>query len=33
MNEDNESNLRKLFIESLENDNVFIIATTVDTGS
>ncbi|XP_033191901.2 tRNA (guanine(6)-N(2))-methyltransferase THUMP3 isoform X1 [Bombus vancouverensis nearcticus] len=32
MNEDNESNLRKLFIESLENDNVFIIATTIDTG-
>lgn len=33
MNEDNESNLQKLFIESLANDNVFIIATTIDTGS
>ncbi|XP_043604868.1 THUMP domain-containing protein 3-like isoform X2 [Bombus pyrosoma] len=32
MNEDNESNLRKLFIESLASDNVFIVATTIDTG-
>lgn len=29
---DNESDLQKLFYESLNNDNVFMIATTVDTG-
>ncbi|XP_043802979.1 THUMP domain-containing protein 3-like isoform X1 [Apis laboriosa] len=32
MNVDNESSLRKLFLESSLNDNVFMIATTVDTG-
>ncbi|KAK9303574.1 hypothetical protein QLX08_004793 [Tetragonisca angustula] len=32
MNENNESNLQKLFAESLINDNVFMITTTVDTG-
>nr|XP_003700964.1 PREDICTED: THUMP domain-containing protein 3-like isoform X2 [Megachile rotundata] len=29
---DNESDLQKLFYESLNNDNVFMIAMTVDTG-
>lgn len=33
MNENNESNLQKLFAESLINDNVFMITTTVDTGN
>lgn len=34
MNVDNESmNLQKLFLESSLNDNVFMIATTVDTGN
>lgn len=33
MNIDNESSLRKLFLESSLNDNVFMIATTVDTGN
>lgn len=32
MNVDNESDLQKLFDESLANDNVLTIATTVDTG-
>ena len=32
MNTNSESNLQKLFLESLANDNVFMIATTVDTG-
>ncbi|XP_017759751.1 PREDICTED: THUMP domain-containing protein 3-like [Eufriesea mexicana] len=32
MNIDNELSLQTLFIESLTNDNVFMIATTVDTG-
>lgn len=32
MNTNSESDLQKLFLESLANDNVFMIATTVDTG-
>ncbi|XP_076277200.1 tRNA (guanine(6)-N(2))-methyltransferase THUMP3 [Lasioglossum baleicum] len=32
MDANNESDLQKLFTESLANDNVFMIATTVDTG-
>ncbi|CAL7936587.1 unnamed protein product [Xylocopa violacea] len=32
MSLDNKSDLQKLFIESLQNDNVFMIATTVNTG-
>ncbi|XP_076235804.1 tRNA (guanine(6)-N(2))-methyltransferase THUMP3 [Calliopsis andreniformis] len=32
MNSDKESDLQKLFAESLVNDNVFMVATTVDTG-
>lgn len=33
MNVDNESSLRQLFLESSLNNNVFMIATTVDTGN
>ncbi|CAK9826149.1 tRNA (guanine(6)-N2)-methyltransferase THUMP3 [Anthophora retusa] len=32
MNTNNELDLQKLFVESLANDNVFMVATTVDTG-
>lgn len=33
MNVDNESSLQKLFLESSLNNNIFMIATTVDTGN
>ncbi|KOC59844.1 THUMP domain-containing protein 3 [Habropoda laboriosa] len=32
MSVDNKSDLQKLFVESLANDNIFMVATTVDTG-
>ncbi|XP_017878199.1 THUMP domain-containing protein 3-like [Ceratina calcarata] len=32
MSTEEESDLRKLFVESSENDNVYTIATTIDTG-